>query len=220
MKQLTYTILFLFFFSWVSVAQVASPPFWSEISEFRKQDSVSMPPKNAILFVGSSSFRLWENVSEMFPGHTIINRGFGGSTLLDLIRYTDQIVYPYAPKQIVIYSGENDLAPGDVTPDTVFQRFKKAYELIRSRFAETPVLYVSIKPSPSRNHLKHLMIASNNRIRDFLQSEKNARFIDVFTPMLDAQGNPRQELFVADDLHMNARGYELWKSKIEPHLIN
>src|ERR1700761_1934486 len=95
----------------LSVAPVKqSPPFWNEIAEFKHQDSVQRPPSGAILFVGSSSFRKWTNLQSYFPGYTIINRGFGGSTLPDVIRYANDIIFPYHPKEIVIYCGENDFA--------------------------------------------------------------------------------------------------------------
>ena len=104
----------------------ATPPFWKDIQNFKKQDSISFPPKNAILLIGSSSFTKWTDVQDYFPGYTIINRGFGGSILLDQIRYANDIIFPYQPKQIVIYCGENDLASSDsVTAQMVFDRFKE-----------------------------------------------------------------------------------------------
>ena len=113
-----------------------SPPFWNDIQNFKKQDSIHFPPKNAILFIGSSSFTKWTDVQDYFPGYTIINRGFGGSTLLDQIRYVNDIVFPYQPKQIIIYCGENDLASSDtVTAAMVVDRFKQLYKIIREKSA-------------------------------------------------------------------------------------
>ena len=112
----------------------ATPPFWKDIQNFKKQDSIHFPPKNAILFIGSSSFTKWTDVQDYFPGYTIINRGFGGSTLLDQIRYANDIIFPYEPKQIVIYCGENDLASSDtVTAEMVVDRFKQLYKMIRKK---------------------------------------------------------------------------------------
>src|SRR5688572_17785994 len=111
------------------------PPFWNDIQSFKKQDSTAFPPQNAILFIGSSSFTMWQDVQKDFPGYTIINRGFGGSTLLDQIRYVRDIVFPYAPKQIIIYCGENDLAASDtVDGNDVAGRFRKLFTLIREKF--------------------------------------------------------------------------------------
>ena len=105
--------LLLFLYSGIIIAQDQRPAFWNDIEAFKKKDAASMPPKNAILFVGSSSFTRWTDVQQYFPSHPIINRGFGGSTLVDVIRYADDIIFPYQPKQIVIYCGENDIASSD-----------------------------------------------------------------------------------------------------------
>src|SRR5450432_3914149 len=112
----------------------AQPPFYSDIARFKKQDSMHFPPKHAILFVGSSSFTKWTDVQDYFPGYTIINRGFGGSTLPDVIRYADDVIFPYQPKQIVIYCGENDLASSDtVSAQTVVERVKTLFGVIRKK---------------------------------------------------------------------------------------
>lgn len=194
-------------------------PFWNEIKEFKKNDSLQPPPANAILFIGSSSIRLWKDVGKAFPKQTIINRGFGGSSLPDLIRYADEIIFPYQLKQIVIYSGENDLTVAGITADTVLQRFKNVFGLIRSRLPNVPVVFVSIKPSPSRWHLKQKMEKANVLIRDFLKNEKNTAFVEVWKPMLNKDGRPKPELFVADQLHMNEKGYAIWRKKIRPYLV-
>ena len=144
------------------------PPFWKDIQDFKKQDSISFPPKNAILFIGSSSFTKWTDVQSYFPGYSIINRGFGGSTLLDEIRYVNDIIFPYEPKQIVIYCGENDLASSDtVTASMVVDRFKKLFQMIREK-TDAPVAYISMKPSPSRRHLFQKMREANKLIKGFL----------------------------------------------------
>ena len=196
------------------------PPFWNDIQNFKKQDSALFPPKNAILFIGSSSFTNWKDVQDYFPGYPIINRGFGGSTLLDQIRYEKDIIFPYQPKQIIIYCGENDLASSDtVTSAMVFDRFKELFQMIRGKFTELPIAYVSMKPSPSRRHLFPKMREGNQLIKDFLTSQKNGVFIDVHQPMLNESGQPVPEIFLDDSLHMNAKGYAIWKKAIEPYLI-
>jgi len=131
------------------IAQKA--PFYDDIQAFKKQDSIKPPQKHAILFVGSSSFTKWTDVQSYFPGYTILNRGFGGSTLTDVIRYANDIIFPYDPKEIVIYCGENDIAYSDtVSAETVFNRFQALYNMIRVKYKTIPVVYISIKPSPSR----------------------------------------------------------------------
>src|SRR6476620_3305379 len=132
---------------------VAQVPYQNDIQAFKRADSISASPSHAIVFVGSSSFTKWTDVADYFPGYTIINRGFGGSTLVDVIRYTYDVILPYQPKQVVIYCGENDLAASDtVTAAEVVQRFKTLYAIIRQNLPNAVVDFVSMKPSPSRAH--------------------------------------------------------------------
>ncbi|MGZ3837378.1 MAG: GDSL-type esterase/lipase family protein [Flavisolibacter sp.] len=201
-------------------AQETHPPFWEDIQHFRQQDSSQAPPTHAILFVGSSSFTKWTDVQHYFPGYRIINRGFGGSTLEDVIRYEKEVIFNYKPKQIVIYCGENDLAASDtVTAMTVYQRFKKLFSDIRSRFPGIPLVYVSMKPSPSRWNLRNKMIDGNNLIAAYLKKQHHAKFISVWKPMLGSDGKPKPDIYIEDHLHMNARGYAIWQKLIQPALI-
>lgn len=203
------------------------PPFWNDIQNFKKQDSVSFPPKNSILFIGSSSFTLWKDVQNYFPGYTIINRGFGGSTLSDQVRYAHDIIFPYQPKQIVIYCGENDLASSDtVTAKIVFNRFKQLYDTILNNLPYVNIIYVSMKPSPSRRHLFSKMREANVLINDHIEMQNNfmgsriiGEYIDVYTKMLNSNGEPIPELFLEDSLHMNANGYAIWQKEIQPFLL-
>jgi len=215
-------ILLLFIVIAHSPAQGQSqPPFWNDIQAFKKQDSVAPPPKSAILFVGSSSFNFWKDVQSYFPNNRIINRGFGGSTLKDVIRYADDIIYPYQPKQVVIYCGENDLAESDtVSAAMVLNRFKQLFGMIKNNLPNASVAYVSIKPSPSRQHLMPKMEQANKMIKNFLKKEKRTSFVDVYYPMLTKEGVPVEELFINDNLHMNAKGYAIWQKAIAPHLLN
>ena len=201
----------------ISQAQTAFPPFANDILRFKKQDSIQPPVKNAILFVGSSSFTRWKNIESYFPGYNIINRGFGGSTLIDVIRYAYDVIIPYQPKQVVVYCGENDLA-GNVPGGEVVKRFKTLYQLIKINLPTTAIHFVSIKPSPSRSHLIPQMKEVNQQVSAFLKKEKNAGFINVYPSLLDEKGNIREELFVEDKLHVNEKGYALWQKIILPHL--
>jgi lysophospholipase L1-like esterase len=208
-------VLFQLFF----VDYIFAQPFIKEIKAFKQQDSIAMPPQNAILFAGSSSFRLWKNIEADFLGHTIINRGFGGSSLPDVIRYTEDIIFPYSPKHIVIYCGENDFAADPKLPsDSVVRRFRILFSLIRSRFITTHISYVSMKPSPSRWKMKDQMIAANDGIKKFLKSQRRTSYVDVWTPMLAENGEPMKDLFLSDSLHMNTKGYAIWQKAIEPVL--
>lgn len=219
-KRQTIRLLFYFLLlQSVPVVAQETKPFWNEIQVFKKEDSLQQPPRNAILFVGSSSFRLWKDMEQAFPEHAIINRGFGGSSLPHVIQYADAIIFPYQPGQIVIYCGENDLTVETASGDTVFQRFKNLFTQIRSRLGGVPVVYVSMKPSPSRWHLKAKMERGNSLIKKFLKKEKNTAYVDVWKPMLNNDGRPREELFVEDKLHMNEKGYAIWQKKIGPYLL-
>lgn len=195
-------------------------PFYEEIQNFKKQDSLSFPPAKTILFVGSSSFRKWENVQSYFPGYNIINRGFGGSTLPDVIGYVNDIIIPYKPKQIVIYCGDNDLAASDtITPSIVCKRFQQLFFLIRNSLPGTRIDFISIKPSPSRERLINKIKESNTLIRVFLSKKKNTGYIDVYNKMILPNGKPRPDIFVEDKLHMNEKGYAIWQEAIRPYLL-
>jgi lysophospholipase L1-like esterase len=216
MMKLKTLIFFLLAFYFAN-----AQPFVEDITAFKKQDSLSFPPKNAILFVGSSSFTNWTDVQEYFPKYKIINRGFGGSSLTDVIRYEKEIIFPYQPKQIVIYCGENDIA-GDssVTGKIVFERFKQLYTDIRTNAGNVPIIYVSMKPSPSRWYLKEKMMEGNLLIKKFMGNKKrNAVFVDVWNAILGTDKRPLENLFLEDKLHMNKNGYAIWQKLLQPHLI-
>ncbi|MCW3117509.1 MAG: family lipolytic protein [Chitinophagaceae bacterium] len=222
MKLLTRLFFIVSFLSAVSQlkAQQEAPPFWNEILDFKKQDSIQPPPQNAILFVGSSSFNNWKDVQDYFPGYPIINRGFGGSSLPDVIRYAGDIIFPYHPRQVVIYCGENDLAASDsVTAQTVFERFRILFAMIRDKYKKIPIVYVSIKPSPSRQKLMPKMVAANELIKAFLKKKKQTSFVDVYHKMLTQDGQPIDNIFMEDKLHMNKSGYVIWQKEIEPYLL-
>jgi lysophospholipase L1-like esterase len=199
--------------------QAQQPAFYEEIQAYKKQDSAQMPPRNAILFIGSSSFNFWKDMQQYFPDHAVINRGFGGSSLPDVIRYADDIIYPYQPKQVVIYCGENDIATLNSTPQDVLARLKTLVGMIRNKFKDIPIVYVSIKPSPSRAHLMPVMVSANRMIKEYLKKQKKAVYVDVYSKMLLPDGKPNPEIFVNDNLHMNAKGYAIWKQAIEPTLV-
>ena len=193
--------------------------FADEIKAFKKLDSATFPAKKQILFAGSSSFRKWTNVQSDFPDHKIINRGFGGSTLSDVIYYADDIIFPYHPKQIVIYCGENDIASSDtITAVIMLKRYQQLFFLIRSKMKRVEIDFVSIKPSPSRAKFRATVERSNQLIKDFIAKQKHAKYINVFDAMLNEDGTIKQEIFLKDDLHMNEKGYAIWQKIIEPYL--
>jgi lysophospholipase L1-like esterase len=192
-------------------AEEAKPPFWSDIQNFKKKDAAAHPAKGQILFIGSSSFTYWRDASQRFPDKQILNRAFGGSSLTDLIRYADDLLDPYAPKQIFIYCGENDLASAEKpSAYKVYNRFLEFYRIIRRKLPTTPVAYVSMKPSWSRWHLRGKYITANRWIEELATKDNSLEFVNVWDAMLDANGRPKVEIFINDELHMNGYGYDIW----------
>lgn len=194
------------------------PTRWeNEISAFSQADSLQPPPKKGVLFTGSSSIRLWEDLPERFPGRKVINRGFGGSWLSDAVYHFPRLVVPYRPKMLVVYAGENDIADGK-SPELLLQDFEQLLSLWRQHLPGSKLIFISLKPSPSRVGKLEEVRKANTLIRQRLEGEKRAVFVDVFTPMLDAEGKPREELFGPDRLHMNSQGYDLWTRLLKPYL--
>jgi len=196
--------------------QVSNADWEQDMQRFAALDAASPPPRHGVLFIGSSSIRLWETLAADFPGVPVINRGFGGSELRDSTFYADRIVVPYAPRQIVIYAGENDLQAGR-TPQQVQQDFRVFVQRVRRDLPKARIAYISNKPSPSRVRLLEAQRQTNTLIKAEA-ARLRVDYIDVFTSMLDANGQPREELFIEDRLHMNRAGYELWRQKIAPYL--
>ena len=186
-----------------------------EIKAFEASDRTNPPPQGAILFVGSSSIRIWKTLAQDFPGHQVINRGFGGSKIADSTAFADRIIVPYHPSMVALYAGDNDLAAGN-TPAQVVADYRAFVRKIRAKLPDATIAFISIKPSPSRWHLHDKMQAANHQIASMKGNK--LIFIDVYSAMLGADGKPRPELFLPDGLHMNAAGYRLWTSIIEPRL--
>lgn len=220
--EMKKTILLFCFhlFAFAAIAQAPQPlRYYDRILEFHRQDSIQFPEKGQILFIGSSSFTMWKKVNESFPGYKILNRAFGGSTLSDLIAYRYDILYAYKPRQIVMYCGENDFGVKDSTlVQTVVERFKTFYRLLRQQYPKVPFVYVSMKPSPAKLPVQHKLFAANNEIKRFLASQKRSVFVDVTKEMLQPDGTPNPELFLGDKLHMNAKGYAIWQKILQPYL--
>ena len=218
MMKIIATLVLLFIFCF---AKAQEPfPFWNEVQALKKKDSSLFPAPAQILFIGSSSFTLLRDTVNIFPGYKMLNRAFGGATLEDVIRYRYDVIYPYQPKQIVLYCGENDLASSDtVTVEITVQRFKTLFQLIRAKYPSVPFVYISMKPSPARVHLMSKMKQANQLIASFLKTKTAARFINIFDAMLKSDGTPNESLFRQDMLHMNPKGYTIWKKKLLPVLL-
>lgn len=217
MKKIFTAVITAWLFTGTALAQ--NQPFINEINYFKKLDSITPPPEKPILFIGSSSFTNWKDVQQYFPGYPILNRAFGGSSLPHQLLYAEDVIFKYNPKQVVIYCGENDLTGGaHITADSIVARFKRLHSLIRKRLPKASILYVSMKPSPSRQQYLSIMEDANAQIKKFTCKKKRTAFADVFHSMLNNDGSIKSDIFLADRLHMNKEGYKIWQPILKPYL--
>jgi lysophospholipase L1-like esterase len=193
-------------------------PFEKEILAFEHQDSLQFPPKQAVLFVGSSSIRLWKTLADDFPELQVINRGFGGSKTADVLYYFDRIVKPYQPKTIVYFTGTNDLA-GNIAPQQVVDNVEEFIKRVGGLFPETNIVVLSNTIAVSRKHLRDSYLETNRILQVMLRKYPKADFLDVTTPGLKPDGWPRPEIYGTDSLHLNATGYQMWKNLLRPVLL-
>ncbi|RMG37056.1 MAG: hypothetical protein D6725_09595 [Planctomycetota bacterium] len=198
-------------------AETTGPQRWEKaIRAFEQQDRRTPPPQDPILFVGSSSIRLWD-VQKFFPGLPVLNRGFGGSEISDAIHFADRIVIKYRPRCIVMYAGDNDIARGK-TPQRVADDFRRFVRNVHAELPGTPIVYIAIKPSIARWKLWPQMRQANRLIAEFCRRHPHLTFVDIATPMLRHGQPPPRELFVKDGLHLSEKGYRLWADLVRPHL--
>ncbi len=200
-------------------ARADQPNFsqWEKaIAAFEQQDREKPPPKEPIVFVGSSSIRLWD-LGKSFPELTTLNRGFGGSQLIDSVHFAPRIVLKYHPRTVVLYAGDNDLAAGKA-PERIAADFKAFSNLVHKELPETKILYLSIKPSIQRWKLWDRVQKTNRLIEEICKKGDRLEFVDVGTPLLGDDGKPRAELFRQDGLHLNEKGYEVWTGVLKSRL--
>ena len=194
------------------------PERWeADIQKFEAADQASAPKSGGVLFIGSSSIRMWKTLAEDFPGASTINRGFGGSEMSDSIHFSERIVLPYKPRQIVVYAGDNDISRGK-TAEVVAEDFKRFVKTVRAGLPDVRLGFIAIKPSLKRWNLAPAMEEANKKIRDYCRRERGVVYLDIWTPMLGKDGKPKPELFAADGLHLSREGYDLWTSVIRPYV--
>lgn len=212
-------IILLFVFAIFGVAAHAQQgfPFDNEIRDFKKQDSLSMPAKNGILFIGSSSIRKWTDLEQRFSDKPIIRRGVGGCTIEQLVDYyTPYIMYPYQPRKIFIYAGENDIAAGK-TGEFTAREFYKLWAMIKQNLPNAEIYYMAIKPSPSRAKYFPEVSKANTLVKDFIKGRKKTYYVDVASVILDpTTKEPDTSLFESDMLHLNSKGYDKWQAILQP----
>lgn len=197
---------------------LATPDQWAaDIDRFTAADAAQTPAAGGVVFVGSSSIRLWSTLAGDFPGVPVINRGFGGSEMADSVFYADRIVIPYQPRLVVVYAGENDLHAGK-SPETVLADFQAFRAKVHAALPATRIIYLSCKESPSRAKVRPQVLAANRLIAADCATDARCTFVDVATPLLTAGGDYRPELFKADRLHLNPAGYAIWTRILAPYL--
>ena len=189
------------------------------LGAFASADQAQRPASGGVLFVGSSTIRLWPHLAQDFSAQPLVlQRGVGGSTLADCSALTRELVTQYKPRQVLLYAGDNDLAEGRA-PTEVLVSFTRFVQRVRAELPGSRIDYIAIKPSPLRLALLPKVRETNALIASHTKTLKDVGYIDIFSPMLNAEGLPRPELFRADRLHLNAAGYQLWQSVIAAHLL-
>ena len=219
MKKILILLVLVSVWSFSTLFAQVMPQYWDDVQTIRQYDKIYAPPKNPILFVGSSSIRLWNDMERIFADYEVLNRGVGGTVINEIAFYINDLIIPYNPRQIILYVCANDLRDDRTTSDTVLNRTKRLLTLIRGKLPHVPIDYISMKPSPSRAKYLDKMILANRLIRDYIATQNEMHFIDIYNLMLTPTGKPRPELFRADSLHMNKLGYDLWTKEIKPFLL-
>lgn len=200
-----------------SLRTVASQDWSADMAAFAAQDAASPSPAGSVLFTGSSSIRLWQSLAQDFPGVATVNRGFGGSQVVDSLVHFDRIVLPHHPRLVVYYAGTNDIAAGKSAQE-VARDFAAFCERLHAARPDAKVLFISLQYAPARWHLRSRMAEANELIAKFCAADPRRRFLDTNPAMLGADGQPRLELYSSDRLHMSAAGYAVWTKLVTPLL--
>jgi lysophospholipase L1-like esterase len=205
--------------AWLAPRAMREAGFWEwEIRRLERRTREERPEPGGIVFTGSSSIRLWDTLGRDMAPLPVANRGFGGSHLEHVTHYAPRIVLPLEPRIVVVYAGDNDLAGGDKTPESVAADFVALAARVHRALPRTRIVFLSIKPSRLRWERWPAMAEANRRIEEICEADPRLEYVDVATPMLDADGEPRPELFRMDGLHLNERGYALWTDLVRPRL--
>lgn len=219
MKKILFYSLLIFAVSIGSAhAQQKLDRFENTIKEFEQEDRQNGHDPEAILFTGSSSIRKWNTLTVDMSPIPVINRGFGGSTIPEVLHYADRIILPHHPKIIVFYCGENDLSNDETKSAQALKSFKLFDEYMKQNLPDTKVFFLAIKPSVSRWKYWDKFSDANKKLAKFMEKKDNYYYVDTATPMLDDNGVVLQDIFVADNLHMNPKGYAIWTEVLKPIL--
>jgi lysophospholipase L1-like esterase len=194
------------------------PERWKdEFKAFAAAEHGHAPSAGGIVVTGSSSIARWDELDATRPSRNVVRRGLGGARMTDCVDLVDRLVLAYRPSGVVLYAGENDLAEG-ASPEQVLAAFVQFATRVHEALPQARIVVLSIKPSPSRRDLLPLVRRANALIEGYAETRDHLQFVNIYTPMLDAEGQPRADLFGADGLHMNAAGYAVWRKALERHL--
>src|SRR6266850_2749490 len=188
-----------------------------EISAYEASDKTNHPPRGALLFIGSSTVRLWKSLPQDFPSAKVINRGFGGSQIVDSTHFAERVIFPYKPSKVFLRAGGNDLNAGK-SPEQVVADFKEFVAKIHSKLPETEIVFISLSPSIARWKQADKEKAVNTMIEAYVRKTPRLKYIETYPMPLGPDGQPRAQLFVADKLHFNAEGYKLLAEIVRPYL--
>lgn len=213
MRRIFFTVGMLFAISFAAHAEDAPSRWEPAIAAFEAEDQANPPAPGGVLFLGSSSIRMWD-LDTWFPDQHVLNRGFGGSEISDAIHYFDRVVLPYKPSAIVFYAGDNDIARGK-DAGRVAADFKDFAEQVWAAFPEARILFIGIKPSTARWALYPEMKKANEAIRAFAGEESRLTFVDIEDVMLGEDGAPLESLLKDDGLHMTEAGYRIWTDLVK-----
>jgi lysophospholipase L1-like esterase len=186
-----------------------------EISAFEASDRTNPPPKGATLFIGSSTIRLWKSLQRDFPDVKIINRGFGGSEIVDSTHFAERIIFPYEPSRIFLRAGGNDLWAGK-SAEEVFSDFKDFVKKVRSKLPKAEIVFIGWSPSIARWKQVDKENAMNALVKDYVGHGKRLKYVDTYSVPIGDDGKPRPELYMPDKLHFNAEGYKLLAERLRP----
>ena len=218
-KQFMLILLIILLLSVWSFADAPDPDpkrFEQEIGTFIQWDKKNSFPVNSLLFVGSSSIRMWPSAVS-FPNLPVINRGFGGSHISDVLYYYETVVKKYRPANIVFYCGDNDIA-SQKSIDQVVADYREFVTKVKQDFPKARIYYIPIKPSIARWGMWPAMDKTNLKIKEICDEDKSMVYVDIATPMIDIKGKPEESLFLDDGLHLNQKGYDLWNGVLKNYL--
>lgn len=188
-----------------------------EIKAFEASDLKNPPPKHGLLFTGSSTIRRWTTLARDYPDEPVINRGVGGSEIVDITHFADRIIFPYEPRMIFFRCGGNDIADGK-TPEQVFADYKEFVATVRAKLPDVDIVFISWSPTVARWGQRDREQVFNNLVREYSTGAPHLKYCDATDIALGPGGSPRKDLFVADGLHFNAAGYKLLAKRVRPFL--